>query len=122
MIGEYRGEVFVPEAAIGNIRMWLRARELLTSAKSSGFPGFSRRRARAADWPKYAAQMQMAPDATDVPHVIHQRGTAVWIASPWPQAISGFIWVDANGDGRVQPEEISFHKLRIPSGSRWTIN
>jgi hypothetical protein len=29
LIGEYRGDAFVPLAAIGNIRMWLRGRELI---------------------------------------------------------------------------------------------
>jgi len=112
MIGEYKGDVFVPEAAIGNLRMWMRDRETNTRREEQWMPPVILEAARKLpDWPKYAAQMGIAPDATDVPHRAHPRGTSIWIANPWPKEISGFIWVDANGDGKMQADEIQFHDM-----------
>ena len=112
MIGEYKGGVFVPEAAIGNLRLWMRARELNSRREEQWMPPVVLEAARRLpEWPKYAAQMGIAPDATDVPHSPHSRSSGVWIANPWPKEISGFIWVDANHDGRMQAGEIELHEL-----------
>lgn len=121
MIGEYRDGIFVPLAAIGNIRMWLRGRELDCRREEQWLPEPVLAAARALpEWPRYAQAMGMAPDAPDVPHAAHVRGSAVWIASPWPREISGFLWSDANGDGRVQPAEVSFGPL--DDADQWTVD
>ena len=112
MIGEYVGDRFVPRAAIGNIRMWMRGRELDTRREEQWLPACILDAAkRLPDWAKYAKQMNMAADAADVPHVQHVRGSGDWIVHPWPAEISGFIWTDVNGDQKVQPEEIAFHEM-----------
>jgi len=121
MIGEYRGACFAPLAAVGNIRMWMRARELNCRREEQWLPPVVLEAARRLpEWPAYAAQMKMDPQAADVPHVPHARGSAVWIAHPWPEAISGFLWTDANGDGRMQAEEIAFQAL--PDGDEVTLD
>jgi len=113
MIGEYRDDVFVPQAAIGNIRIWMRCRELGCRREEQWLPPvFLEAARRLPKWPEYAAAMKMDPNASDVPHSVHKRGSPVWIAHPWPQEISGFIWTDANGDGRVQADEIVFHEFK----------
>ena len=115
MIGEYvrdaQGvEIFRPQAAIGNIRLWMRSRELNCRREEQWLAKSILEAARLLpDWPRYASQMKMKPDADDVPHVNHVRGSGDWIVHPWPREISGMIWVDQNGDARVQPREISFH-------------
>lgn len=110
MIGEYRDRVFVPRAAIGNLRMWMRARELDSRREEQWLPPVILEAARRLpDWPAHAAAMKMDPAAADVPHSTHARGSSVWIAHPWPKAISGFLWVDGNGDCRLQADEITFH-------------
>lgn len=112
MIGEYRGDRFVPLAAIGNIRMWLRGRELDCRREEQWLPPVVIEAARRLPgWPDYAARMKMDPQASDVPHVTHKRGSGDWIVHPWPKEISGLIWVDANGDGRMQVDEVSLHAL-----------
>lgn len=112
MIGEYVGERFVPQAALGNLRLWMRGRELNTRREVQWMPTCILDAAkRLPEWPRYAKQMKMEPGAPDVPHVEHVRGSKDWIVHPWPAEISGFIWVDDNADQRVQPEEITFHEM-----------
>ncbi|EDY17371.1 NHL repeat containing protein [Chthoniobacter flavus Ellin428] len=112
MIGEYKDDKFVPEAAIGNLRTWMRNRELECRREEQWMPPVILEAARKLPaWPKYAAQMHIATDASDVPHSIHPRNSGIWIANPWPKEISGFLWTDANGDGRVQTDEIQFHEI-----------
>ncbi len=112
MIGEYRGETFVPQAAIGNIRMWMRSRELNARREEQWLsPVILDAARRLADWPRYAAAMKMSPDDADVPHTEHKRNDPAWLVHPWPREISGFLWVDANGDARLQAEEISFQAI-----------
>ncbi len=111
MIGEYVGEGddirFVPRAAIANIRMWMRGRELKVRREEQWLPAPILDAARRLpDWPKYAESMGMDPDAPDVPHVEHKRGSKDWIVHPWPKEISGLIWTDGDGDGRMQAEEV----------------
>ena len=110
-LGELRGapgeETFVPLAAIGNIRMLLRSRELLARREEQWIPTPLLEAAkRRPDWETLAKEAGMDPAATDAPHVPHARGSSVYIASPWPQAISGFIWTDVNNDGKMQADEI----------------
>ena len=113
MIGEYRGDVFVPLAAVGNIRTWMRDRELNCRREEQWLPPALLEAARGLpDWKSHAAHMGMDPDAPDVPHVVHVRGSSDWIVHPWPEAISGFLWVDTDGDARMQPGEISFHPFK----------
>jgi hypothetical protein len=113
-IGEYVGEgddvKFIPRAALGSLRMWMRGRELNVRREEQWMPQPILEAARRLPkWSEYAKQMKMDPDAPDVPHVEHKRGSSDWIVHPWPLEISGFIWTDANGDAQVQPEEIAFH-------------
>ena len=109
LMGEYKGDVFVPEAAVGNMLNWLRNRELMCRREEQWIPPVVLEAARKLpDWPKYAAEIGMAPDASDVPHVFHQRGNGVYLVSKWPQEINGFIWIDNNGDGKMQSDEIHF--------------
>lgn len=109
MIGEYQKDLFKPLAAIGNIRMWLRGRELMCRREDQWLPPVILEAARKLpDWPKYAAEIGMAPDASDVPHVVHQRNNGIFLVSKWPREISGFIWTDANNDQKVQADEIRF--------------
>lgn len=112
MIGEYVDDVFVPRAAIGNIRMWMRARELKSRREEQWLaPAILEAARRLPDWPAHAAAMGMDPDAPDVPHVEHKKGTADWIVHPWPHALSGFLWVDADGDAALDPDEVTFHPM-----------
>ncbi len=111
MIGEYVGERFIPRAAIGNIRMWMRGRELNTRRDEQWVPKAILDAARLRpDWPKHAQAMGMGVDDEDVPHVEHKRGAPVWIVHPWPKDISGMIWVDQDGDASVDPNEVTFHR------------
>ena len=111
MIGEYLDNgVFVPRSALGNMRMWLRNRELLCRREDQWVSPVVLEAARKLpDWPKYAAEIGMAPDAADVPHVEHNKKIATYLVSKWPREINGFLWVDANGDGKIQANEIQFH-------------
>ncbi len=112
MIGEYIHGLFVPRAAIGNIRMWMRNRELNTRREEQWLPKAILDAAKALpNWPELAAGMGMGVDGSDVPHVEHKRGSPDWIVHPWPQAISGFLWVDANGNQTMEANEVSFHAM-----------
>jgi hypothetical protein len=108
-IGEYVDDRFVPRAAIGNIMDWMRGRSLRTRREEQWLarPVLDAAK-RLPDWPKNAEQIGMAPDAEDVPHWDHPRGAPFYSAVTWPAEIGGFIWIDADGDGLVQPEEITF--------------
>ena len=112
VIGEMRQGLFVPQAAIGNIRMLLRARELLARREVQWLPQAILDAAKLRpDWKALCAKSGMKPDENDVPHVEHKRGSGDWIVSPWPKEISGFIWTDANGDGKMQPDEIQLGEI-----------
>jgi hypothetical protein len=117
VIGEYRKGLFVPLAAIGNVRMLLRSRELLSRREVQWLPQAILEAAkRRPDWKELCAKTHMDPEMTDAPHVAHSRSSGVWIASPWPKELSGFVWTDANGDGRMQPEEIEFASVEESEG------
>ncbi len=108
-IGEYVDDVFVPRAAIGNVMDWMRGRSLRTRRDEQWLSKPVLDAAKLLpDWPKYAKQIGMEPDAEDVPHWNHPRGAPFFSAVTWPAQIGGFIWLDANGDARMQPEEITF--------------
>lgn len=112
LIGEYVDGRFVPVAGFGNLRMWMRSRELRSRRDSQWMPEAILAAAKSRpDWSDIASRMGMAPDAADVPHVEHKRGSPEWIVHPWPKEISGFIWVDANGDQAMQSDEIEFHPM-----------
>jgi hypothetical protein len=117
VIGEYRKGVFVPLAAIGNVRMLLRSRELLSRREVQWLPQAILAAAkRRPDWKQLCEKARMDPEMTDAPHVAHDKKSGVWIASPWPKELSGFIWTDANGDGRMQPEEIELATIEDAEG------
>jgi hypothetical protein len=111
-IGEYVGECFVPRAALVNILSWMRGRSLKTRREEQWLAApFFEAAKRLPDWPRHAAEMGVAPDATDVPHWDHPRGAPFFTAVTWPKEIGGAVWVDGNGDGRVQPDEVSFFPM-----------
>lgn len=111
-IGEYVGDRFVPRAALVNILAWLRGRSLNTRREEQWLaePFFEAAR-RLPDWPRFAETMGLAPDATDVPHWNHPRGAPFFTAVTWPKEIGGAVWVDGNGDAKVQPEEVAFFPM-----------
>lgn len=112
MIGEYVKGLFLPRAAVGNIRMWLRGRSLQTRCEDQWLatPVLEAAR-RLPQWPAYAQAMGIALDAADVPHWVHAKGAPFFTAVTWPQAISGMVWTDGNGDGRMQAAEVSFFPM-----------
>ena len=117
VIGEYRKGLFVPLAAIGNLRLLLRGRELNTRIDEQWLPKvFLDAGKRLPNWRQLCVKSGMDPEMTDAPHVSHPRNIAAWIISPWPKEMSGFIWVDANGDGRMQTDEIELTDIDDTAG------
>lgn len=111
-IGEYVGDRCVPRAALVNILSWLRGRSLKTRREEQWLaePFFEAAK-RLPDWPRHAETMGLAPDATDVPHWDHPRGAPFFTAVTWPTEVGGAVWVDGNGDSKVQPDEVSFFPM-----------
>ncbi len=120
-IGEYVGDRFMIRAAIGTISGWMRARSLMSRRDNPWLAApFMEAAKRLPEWQEYAHRMGIEEDAQDVPHWEHKRGAPFFTAVRWPVEINGVIWIDSNGDCRVQPEEIEFFESGF--GSSWTFD
>jgi hypothetical protein len=65
---------------------------------------------RRPDWSKLARAAHLDPEMKDFPHDLA-------LAEAWPREINAFNWTDANGDGRMQAEEITLSRLIAHHGA-----
>jgi len=65
---------------------------------------------RRPDWNKLAGAAHLDTEMTDFPHDLT-------LAETWPREINAFNWTDANGDGRIQAEEVTLSRLTAHHGA-----
>ncbi len=61
-------------------------------------------------WATLAAANGLDPKMTDLPHTRSFMGK-------WPKDLNAFNWTDANGDGLMQPDEVTFGRLVAHHGA-----
>jgi hypothetical protein len=65
---------------------------------------------RTPTWVKLATANGLDPQMTDLPHA-----PDIW--GKWPKDLNAFNWTDANGDGVMQPDEVTISRLIAHHGA-----